>query len=571
MESGISAIAPEAIDCSYESLLEHGDATRDIGVSLQKSNGRRRSLSWHGKDTDEPTMSSIARPGGFRRHHVLQGPESAQNDQSSPSAEKDVAGVPNAAARRYAMRTSFMQQLLLVQRAYADAWEFSVSERTGDDGSFGLDRAAMPSPSADGRESDRQRPRGITEPLHLALMIAKCFISTVVLFLPRCLANGGLALALLSLVVVSLISIYGMRITVDCAARFSELQGIAHAPSYGDLGEAALGRLGRSFIEASVVLSQLCFCATTSVFVAVNLTQVVEMASECDLVPSVESVLTSLAPVMVLLALVRRMRYFAVTNLLATVFICAGLLLILGFSFWRLLSQQVIGPISWVNTEAYPLSLGTAAYTFEGIGMVMPMYTATDPSLQPRFKAVLTWTLLGVLAVEVLLATCVYACFTEDTQMIVLLNLPNGSLIKGLVLLLVSTAQLLTFPLLMFPVTSLLEACIFKHSGKTHSVTKHLKNVFRMSMVITTCVLAAYCAQALDNFVALVGALCCSPLSIIYPCIIHSRLIGGRHALNAVLSVVGTCLLVFCTFTAITSWGTIAQQPQMACASLNTE
>eukprot|EP00913_Durusdinium_trenchii_P023876 g22422.t1 len=52
----------------YETLSQHSDATRDIGVAAQRlSTALARAGSWHGRSTDDPQASDIAQPGGFRR------------------------------------------------------------------------------------------------------------------------------------------------------------------------------------------------------------------------------------------------------------------------------------------------------------------------------------------------------------------------------------------------------------------------------------------------------------------------------------------------------------------------
>lgn len=51
----------------YETLREHSDATRDIGREAQRWGQLLRTHSWHGRSTEQPRASDIARPGGFRR------------------------------------------------------------------------------------------------------------------------------------------------------------------------------------------------------------------------------------------------------------------------------------------------------------------------------------------------------------------------------------------------------------------------------------------------------------------------------------------------------------------------
>lgn len=78
---------------------------------------------------------------------------------------------------------------------------------------------------------------------------------------------------------------------------------------------------------------------------------------------------------------------------------------------------------------------------------------------------------------------------------------------------------------------------------------------------LMVCFFAAYCAielqEKLDKFLSLLGALLCAPLAILYPALIHLRIIAksGRDAIiDLALIVLALVVLVFSTVQSIESW-----------------
>ena len=142
---------------------------------------------------------------------------------------------------------------------------------------------------------------GVSEPSQLSLMILKAFTGAAVLYLPRSFLNGGLLLGAGTLAAVCFLFTVAMRLLIDCAERVLAYKTMASAssqaqymdqglpklflPSYGDIGEAALGRVGRLLVEVSLAASQLGFCSTYFLFVSANLSEVLGTLAGCRHAP----------------------------------------------------------------------------------------------------------------------------------------------------------------------------------------------------------------------------------------------------------------------------------------------
>lgn len=212
--------------------------------------------------------------------------------------------------------------------------------------------------------------------------------------------------------------------------------------------------------------------------------------------------------------------YFAFSNLIADAFILYGLAYIIGNSGVQLVEHGV-QPMTLFNTSDYAVYVGTAVFTFEGIGLVIPTQTSLNEERKKKFQPLLIKTIMGLLVFYSGFSMINYAAYGENIAPIVTSSLPvsgwSVSVQFGY-----SIAQLLSYPLFLFPVVSIVEETFLfpsRASGKRWE-----KNAVRSMVVITTIFIAYYGQKRLDLFVSIVGAFCCVPLSFIYPPLFHLKL-----------------------------------------------
>ncbi|CAK0892307.1 unnamed protein product, partial [Prorocentrum cordatum] len=140
-------------------------------------------------------------------------------------------------------------------------------------------------------------------------------------------------LAGVSLGILGAVCTVCMRRLVDCAealvdgraqafARSREAAPLAvprsgRVPSYGDVGEAAAGPWGRALVDSALASSQLGFCATYFVFVAVNMQEAVETLGSCRISVARTTIFALLLLAWVPLSWVRRLKYFALVSIAA--------------------------------------------------------------------------------------------------------------------------------------------------------------------------------------------------------------------------------------------------------------
>ena len=433
------------------------------------------------------------------------------------------------------------------------------------------------------------------EGLHMFATLLKMFIGSGVLFLPRAFANGGWLFSSVAMAFCALI-------TGVCILRLVECRQAVRG-SYGYLGFRAAGVWGRRAVDASVVLSQAGFCCVYIVFIARNVLQLLNTGG-CWVDGSWLWLLILLEwPLFTPLTWVRNLASFGPTNVAADVFIMGGLLGVVAWCAQGFASAPAGATLSvpLFKEGTFALTLGTAIYAFEGVGMVVPVYESLSTRAQGRFKYTMSATVVFIAALYITVGLVPYL-FVEGLRHDVVadavtLNLPR---VWWSYLIQAGFCAALTFsyPLMMHPAMQILERAAAPHifrrrrggggggsagvgaagdgllvamdgggeaSGSPPWLSNRLRsNAFRGFVVFVTLLVAYVGSTQLDNFVSLIGCFCCTPLAFIYPCWFHIKLCkptGSALAVDWAIIVFGVGVFFFSTYEAIAGWSVTVINP----------
>lgn len=112
------------------------------------------------------------------------------------------------------------------------------------------------------------------------------------------------------------------------------------------------------------------------------------------------------------------------TALVADFFILLGLLYLYYYDFFTL-STKGISDIVMFNPESWTLFIGTAIFTFEGIGLIIPIQeTMKKPEKFPRVLAIV---MVVITVIFTSMGAFCYMAFGSKTETVVILNLPQDS------------------------------------------------------------------------------------------------------------------------------------------------
>jgi amino acid permease len=156
-----------------------------------------------------------------------------------------------------------------------------------------------------------------------------------------------------------------------CLFAFLRLVNTQHiiGGSYGDMGGILYGRALRYIVLFFIVISQIGFVCSYFIFVSGNLVSVANVLSNCTAGIAQEYYVWMPLVILIPLALVRHIAKLSFTAIVADVFILFGLVCIIYFSAAEL-STNGVGPnIAAVNPANFALMIGTATFSFEGIGL----------------------------------------------------------------------------------------------------------------------------------------------------------------------------------------------------------
>ncbi|KAG0202341.1 neutral amino acid transporter [Mortierella sp. GBA30] len=395
-----------------------------------------------------------------------------------------------------------------------------------------------------------ERPRGTVTPWRASLLLGKAFVGTGVLFLPKAFMSGGILFSALTLAFMAIVCCISFLMLVKVRLVIRE--------SFQDIGQILFGKYMRLAVLVSVALSQIGFCCAYLIFVSQNIDAVVQTFTKCKFhgIPEKYYILMILV-VLIPLVLIRRMSILSLPSMVANLFIIFGICYIWYFSIHNLAVNGAGPNIKLFNQNDFALFIGTAVFSFEGIGLVIPI---TESMAEPeKFPRVLALTITVVALIFGSVGALCYSSFGSNVQTIVILNLPVESGWTITVEILYSLAMILSVPLMLSPASKIIETGIFDtRSGGRETKVKMMKNAVRV-ILICVCAVISFVVGGpnLDKFVSFVGSAACMPLCFIFPAMFHYKVCAKTmraKVLDIMLGVFGVAAMVFTLYITIRSW-----------------
>lgn len=521
-----SNIATSFGDDEFSSLqLQGGDITRPIyrwaedaeaEAAGKFARSKSFSVSRPQPEVETEDINTIRVPGGFRRDYLRRAAVSPHRGIAQGSQSGAGPAPPQLPT------SSFLEFLTLYGHFAGEELE-EDDEVLGPDEYFSSDiweepeegresgeDAALLQPSTPGlkkRKHKQRAPPGTTTTTGAVLLLLKSFVGTGILFLPRAFLNGGMLFSSMVLLGVSILSYYAFILLVNTRLKIDG--------SFGDIGGILYGKHMRRIILGSIVLSQLGFVSAYIVFVSQNLQAFVLAVSNCKSFIDIKWMVLLQLVIFMPLSLIRDISKLGFTALIADVFILLGLLYIYFYDVSTLVKQGGISDVASFNPSTWSLFIGTAIFTYEGIGLIIPIQESMK---QPkRFAGVLAGVMIIITFIFLSAGALSYAAYGSKTKTVILLNLPQDDKFVNVVQFLYSLAILLSTPLQLFPAIRIMENELFTRSGKYNPFIKWKKNGFRFFLVMVCAIVAWGGADDLDKFVSLVGSFACVPLIYVYP------------------------------------------------------
>ncbi|KAK4096949.1 hypothetical protein N658DRAFT_501000 [Parathielavia hyrcaniae] len=372
--------------------------------------------------------------------------------------------------------------------------------------------------------------------------LLKAFIGTGIMFLPKAFSNGGILFSTVAMLTVSAITMLAFHLLLQCKLHYGG--------GYGDIGQAIAGPRMRTLILFSIALSQLGFVCAGIVFVAENLLTFLNSVTRGHSPVSTAGLIALQLVILVPLAWIRNISKLGLVALLADACILVGVSYIYWFTSTSLSRDGADPTVVLFNPSMYTLTIGATIFTFEGIGLILPIRSSmANPE---HFEPLLGLVMAIITVVFASVGALCYATFGERTQIEIINNFPQDSALVNAVQLLYAVAVLVGTPVQLFPALRIIEGGMFGHmrSGKGSLRTKWVKNAFRLGAVVFCGLVAVAGAGNLDRFVALIGSVACVPLVYVYPAYLHWKGVATTRWVrwgDLLLVMVGLVCMVYTT------------------------
>ena len=187
--------------------------------------------------------------------------------------------------------------------------------------------------------------------------------------------------------------------------------------SYPLIVEKVLGKTPRIILEIAIALTHFLFIALSIIYLIESWSTGIEglfgAKSELYLYAIVVFVIYTL------LSWVRDLAKFSFAFILGFTMIMITLFAVVGYGSWLVAEQGGAGPdLQFFNSSGYMNTLGFTIYSYEGIGVVMPiMETTADPS---RYKEMVTYAFVCLILIYTLFSEfCCYAWGSNLNEAIV--------------------------------------------------------------------------------------------------------------------------------------------------------
>ncbi|TQS33143.1 hypothetical protein Golomagni_06522, partial [Golovinomyces magnicellulatus] len=402
-------------DDEFSSLrLQGGDVTRQIykwTEQAEAKNRLNRSKSFEQSrpepETEVMDINSIRVPGGFRRDHLRR---NVKSPTGTPIDDAE-GGVPSPnISNEPRMLTSNFLEFLSIYGHFAGEELEEDDENLGPNEYFGSDYEDDHEPMEDSallgptKRRRTRKPRGGSGNNsfgNAVLLLLKSFVGTGVLFLPRAYLNGGMLFSNLVLLFVAILSYYCFVLLVTTRLT---IEG-----SFGDMGGILYGKWMRTLILTSIVLSQIGFVAAYIVFTSENLQAFIRAVSDCKTTISIPVLILMQMVIFLPFSLLRDIGKLGFTALIADAFILIGLAYLFYYDIITLAADG-LADIVMFNKKDWTLFIGTAIFTFEGIGLIIPIQESMKkPESFPR-------ALLIVMVIITVLFTTMGAFSQQDGQ-----------------------------------------------------------------------------------------------------------------------------------------------------------
>ncbi|KAG2331771.1 hypothetical protein Bca4012_018649 [Brassica carinata] len=372
---------------------------------------------------------------------------------------------------------------------------------------------------------------------------ANVFIAIVgagVLGLPYAFKRTGWLMGVITLFSVAALITHCMMLLV----RIRRKLGVANIGSFGDLGFAVCGPLGRFLVDILIILSQAGFCVGYLIFIGTTSANLFNPTTTLALrhVSPKSLYIWGCFPFQLGLNSIKTLTHLAPLSIFADV-VDLGAMAVVIVDDVKIAVEQRPDVVAFGGMSVFFYGMGVAVYAFEGVGMVLPL--ESEMKDKEKFGKVLALSMGFIALIFGAFGVLGYMAFGDETMDIITANLGPG-LVSSLVKLGLCINLFFTFPLMMNPVFEIVERRFW--SG--------MYCVWLRWLLVLAVTLVALLVPNFADFLSLVGSSVCCALGFVLPALFHLIVfkdeIGWKQrTLNSGIVLLGFVLAVSGTWSSL--------------------
>ena len=372
---------------------------------------------------------------------------------------------------------------------------------------------------------------------------ANVFIAIVgagVLGLPYAFKRTGWLMGVLTLFSVAALITHCMMLLV----RIRRKLGVANIGSFGDLGFAVCGPLGRFLVDILIILSQAGFCVGYLIFIGTTSAHLFNPTTALALrhVSPKSLYIWGCFPFQLGLNSIKTLTHLAPLSIFADV-VDLGAMAVVIVDDVKIAVEQRPDVVAFGGMSVFFYGMGVAVYAFEGVGMVLPL--ESEMKDKEKFGKVLALSMGIIALIFGAFGVLGYMAFGDETMDIITANLGPG-LVSSLVKLGLCINLFFTFPLMMNPVFEIVERRFW--SG--------MYCVWLRWLLVLAVTLVALLVPNFADFLSLVGSSVCCALGFVLPALFYLMVfkdeIGWKQQVfNSGIVLLGIVLAVSGTWSSL--------------------
>ena len=234
--------------------------------------------------------------------------------------------------------------------------------------------------------------------------------------------------------------------------------------------------------------------------------------------------------VLSLLSWVRNIAKFGFVFMFANFLILFSAVMIISYAGVEIYSYGINSDTTAVKLSGIWTMLGFSFYTFEGVGILMPVMQACD--CPEKFESIFKRAILTLTGFYISFALiCNLAWGRMQGKQIVTEMLPTSHTTVKVLLLAYVVMLVLGYPLTVNPTNTILESyTINRCLPRKGVVRKWSKNILRTLVCLSAAYVGIELSAYLDLFLGLLGSVICAPLAMIIPTFCHLSLVAKTPA-----------------------------------------